>query len=919
MQNDQSYVDKSGTGSQNAVSVALPATAGGSGPIGESSLGHLACASPNLVSLFHAQVKARPEAVALVERARAMTYADLETRANRVARLLIEKGVGPGDTVALLVERSITMIEAILGVLKTGAAYLPIDAATPRERTAFMVADTRPKTALTTIDLASRLPPDVDLVVVDDRSTIASLEARPVTSLEDKDRTAPLLPDHPAYVIYTSGSTGTPKGVVITHRNVVRLLSTTRESYGFTPTDVWILFHSYAFDVSVWEIWGALVHGGRLIIADSKLVRSPDALKAFLALHRVTVLNMTPSAFYQLAQADHEGFIGELALSLRIVILAGEALDVRRLSHWHARYAQTGQMTVNMYGTTETTVHAAIAAFPLRTAFDVSDNSIGRPLGDLSIHVLDEGLQPCANDTVGELYIAGAGLAQGYQARPALTASRFVANPFGHALGERLYRTGDLAVRRADGQLVFHGRADDQVKIRGYRIEPREIETVLTTCPSIAQAAVIVREDTPGDRRLVAYLVLSRDRAGNGRVIDMASLRAHLTERLPDYMLPTAYVTMDGLPLTVNGKLDRRALPSPKSCGVLASYVAPTTAEETLLCDLVANLFGVERVGLADNFFHLGGHSLLAIRLAAQVRSRLGRELPVHAVFETPILGDLASRIGVVDASSAAFDVLLPLRRAGNLPPLFCLHPVGGLCWPYMTLLPFISDAQPIHGLQALGWQSENALPGNIDAVLGACHRALQSVAPTGPVRLLGWSFGGILAHLLSTRLQAEGRTIDKLIIFDAYPPLPSPGREYEYDPRTDAVWRDLAINMDLDIPPELADVPLNGQTIHSIARASSHFLATLTMPQQHRFAAVMANNTRFMPQIVFDKFDGPMTFVAANRRPPGFDSAQMNPARWRPFCAGNIETCTIDSTHNQMLTRESLSQIPWLHDLGSL
>jgi nonribosomal peptide synthetase DhbF len=884
----------------------------GTPPVG---LSRQRSAISNLAVLFEAQAARTPSAVALTFADTAVRYAELDERANRLAWHLIARGLGPENIVALLLDRTPAKITAILAVLKAGAAYLPIDPAIPDGRLGFLIADSAPDVALTLNSLASRLPPHVDRILLDDPGLDQAVAIKPAIAPRDNDRTAPLRPDNAAYVIYTSGSTGRPKGVVISHRNVTRLLATADAFLDFRPEDVWALFHSYAFDVSVWEMWGALLHGGRLVMVDGRVARSPSELRTLLANERVTVVNMTPSAFYQFAQVEAELFHDAPPLAIHTIILAGEALDVQRLAGWRARYSPERQCVANMYGTTETTVHATFARVD-RKSPDNGDNVVGRTLTDLTALVLNDRLQPCPPGVGGDLYLAGPGLARGYKGRPGLTASRFLANPFDR-MGERMYRTGDLAAWRADGTLLFRGRADGQIKIRGYRIEPGEIEAVLLGFPGIAQAAVIAREDVPGDRRLAAYLVPSRDPSGVRALIDTGIVRAHIARLLPDYMLPASYVTLDTLPLTVNGKLDRSTLPAPQTGGAMADYVAPSTPAEILVCRLVADLLGIKRAGLSDNFFYLGGDSLLAIRLVARIRLHSGRDLPAFAVLDSTTLGDLAGLIGGETLSSdggSAFDTLLPLRRTGDLPPLFCLHPVSGLCWPYMTLLPFLVDAQPIYGLQAPGWREGSGLPQTLDALLDVCARILTSVVPTDPVRLLGWSFGGILAHLLATRLQRQGRVVDRLILFDAYPPADS---HQGYAPRSDALWRDMAINLDLNIPPDMAGKSLKGAVMLDIARAQSHVLGSFSLDQVHRLADVMANNSRLVEQVRFEMFAGSITFVAAGRRPPAFDPDQMNPDSWRAFCTGGLVSCTVDSTHNQMLSAQSLRQMPWLHALN--
>ncbi|MFB6809233.1 amino acid adenylation domain-containing protein [Streptomyces sp. NPDC056387] len=574
--------------------------------------------SATIVERFERQVRRAPGGTAVRSGEVTITYAQLNAQANRLARWLIQRGAGPERYVAISLPRSADLVVAILAVLKTGAAYLPIDPENPVERTTYITADAAPCWML------DRLPDD--------------LASWPEHDVTDEDRNRPLLPAHPAYVIYTSGSTGQPKGVAVPHHNVVRLFDVTRERFGFGPTDVWTLFHSFAFDFSVWELWGALLHGGRLVVVSYETSRAPEDFLELVAAEGVTVLNQTPSAFHQFIAADAAHPEWSAALRLRFVIFGGEALDPARLRAWFERHADDAPALVNMYGITETTVHVTDLALERRHADEPHSSPIGTPLPDLRGHVLDERLRPVPFGLTGELYVAGAGLARGYISRPGLTARRFVADPFG-VPGSRMYRTGDLVRRRADGVLEFVGRADDQVKVRGFRIELGEIESALVRHPAVAQAAVVVREDRPGDRRLAAYVVPAGEQGVTG-----AELREFAGQWLPTHMMPSAVVTLDALPLTVNGKLDRRALPAPEPRD-LSDGRAPRTPHEAVLCGLFAEVLGSPAVSIDDDFFALGGHSLLATRLVGRVRAELGVDLPVRAVFEAPSVHRLVRRL----------------------------------------------------------------------------------------------------------------------------------------------------------------------------------------------------------------------------------------------------------------------------------
>ena len=559
--------------------------------------------------VFAAQAARTPEAVAVVCGAVSWTYRELEEASNRLAHLLVGRGVRPGGCVALLVERSAEAIVAMLAVLKTGAAYLPIDPGLPAARIGFMLADAAPLAAITTAGLAERLAGG-DVVVIDiDDPVIAT---QPDTGLP-----APA-PEDIAYLIYTSGTTGTPKGVAVTHRNLCHLVTSTPRSLPAAP--VWTQCHSYAFDFSVWEIWAALLGGGRLVVVPDEVTASPEEFHAVLVAEQVNVLTQTPSAVAALSPAGLESVA---------VLLGGEACPAEVVDRW-----APGRVVINAYGPTEITVYASMSA-PLRPGTGAAP--IGAPVSTQALFVLDGWLRPVPAGVIGELYVAGSGVACGYLGRAGLTGSRFVACPFAGtgAPGTRMYRTGDLVCWGADGQLAYLGRADEQVKIRGYRIELGEVQAALAGLAGVGQAVVIAREDRPGDKRLVGYVT---------GTADPAQIRAALAERLPTYMVPAAVVVIEALPLTVNGKLDPRALPAPEYRA--GGYRAPGSPVEEVLAGIYAQVLGLERVGVDDSFFELGGDSLTAMRLVAAINTTLDAGVAVRALFEAPTVAGLAPRIG---------------------------------------------------------------------------------------------------------------------------------------------------------------------------------------------------------------------------------------------------------------------------------
>ncbi|MFI0348969.1 amino acid adenylation domain-containing protein [Actinomadura sp. 9N407] len=550
-----------------------------------------------IVSLFEARAAASSDAVAVSFEGRTLSYGELNAWANRLARSLVARGAGPERFVALKLPRSVELVVAVLAVLKAGAAYVPIDPDYPADRIAYVLDDAQP---VLTID-----------------------EVGACEEYADTDLAVPVSPDNPAYVIYTSGSTGRPKGVVVPHANVVRLLRSTEGRFGFGADDVWTLFHSYAFDFSVWELWGSLLYGGRLVVVPYLTSRSPEDFLRLLETERVTVLNQTPSAFYQLMAADRDN-PGVDVSALRYVVFGGEALELGRLDDWYSRHADNAPTLVNMYGITETTVHVSHIELDRAYAATAPGSVIGTGIPDLRIYVLDGRLQPVPAGVVGELFVAGPGLARGYLNRPGLSAERFVADLHG-APGTRMYRTGDLGRWLADGRLEYLGRSDQQVQLRGFRIEPGEIEAVLARHEAVSDVAVIVR-----DERLIAYIVGKDD-----------DLRAHAAQHLPGYMVPAAVVELDALPLTSNGKLDRKALPDPDFSAKVSSR-APGTPQEETLAGLFAEVLNLERVGVEDGFFDLGGDSIIAIQLVSRARQS-GLVISPREVFQHQTVQELAA------------------------------------------------------------------------------------------------------------------------------------------------------------------------------------------------------------------------------------------------------------------------------------
>ncbi|MFI9382032.1 amino acid adenylation domain-containing protein [Kutzneria sp. NPDC052558] len=803
-----------------------------------------------------------PDAVAVACQDTTLTYAALHARANRLARLLISHGVGPESLVGLVMPRTADMVVALLAVLKTGGAYLPIDPNYPADRVAYMLEDANPVVVLSdsTVDTDSAAP----RVLMDQ----VDLQGFSDATVTDAERTGPRNPANPAYVIYTSGSTGKPKGVTVPVRAFINLLLDMVRRTEITPEDRFLAVTTLGFDIFNLEILVPLLVGARLVVAGRDEVLDPEALARLAVDSEATIMQATPSLWHALVGSHPE------SLHRLRVLIGGEAVS-RTLAN--SLVAATAGVT-NVYGPTETTIWSTAADL---TADRPGSPQIGRPLANTQVYVLDAALRPVPTGVNGELYIAGDGLARGYLNRPSLTASRFVANPFD---GSRMYRTGDVVRWGSDGELEYVGRTDHQVKIRGFRIELGEIEAALLARPSVAQAAVVVREDRPGDKRLVAYLVTS----------ELEDLRAELGRVLPDYMVPSAFVHLDALPLTANGKLDRKALPVPDFEPVAADD-RPRTPQESVLCGLFAEVLGRPDVGVRDSFFQLGGHSLLATRLISRIRATLNVELPIRVLFEAPSVSALVGRLGQ-QVDNDAFETLTPLQPNGSQTPIFCVHPTGCIAWSYLGLARHLGPDVPLYGLQAQGITRQAVLPSDIGSMAADYLAHIQKVQPSGPYRLLGWSFGGVVAQEIAVQLQERGEEVELLASLDS-DPLPD-GSAIPDD-------RLLLSNILAFFGHEPDPDPTPARLVE-LFRASDNPLAVLDEHQIANLLDVWRNNVRLHRDFRPRRFTGRMVHFSATDGPDP-DAAVR---RWAPHIAGPIDVHPVPAHHDHLMAPEPLAHI---------
>ncbi|MEY9857116.1 amino acid adenylation domain-containing protein [Catenulispora sp. GAS73] len=826
--------------------------------------------------LIEAQAARSPEAVAIVCGAVELTYAELNARANRLAHRLLRRGIGPEQVVALAVGRSAEMAVALLAVLKTGAAYLPIDPSYPADRISFMLADTAPAVLLLTAETAEALPQTTCPRILVEAQQDDGSAADP----GDRDRVLPLRPEHPAYVMYTSGSTGRPKAVVLPGRALLNLVLWHVSVSPAGPTVRTAQFSALSFDVSATEILSTLSRGGCLVVPADDTRRDPEQFVRWLRDHRISELHAPNVMIDAVCEAAAEA--GLLLPDLLEIAQAGEALVLsERVTAFHR--AVPGRRLHNHYGPTETHV---VTAYSLPS--DVRDwpatAPIGSPIPNARVHVLDGMLRQVPPGVTGELYVAGEGLARGYQRRPGQTAERFVADPFGPA-GTRMYRTGDLARWNPAGELEFLGRADGQVKLRGFRIEPGEIEAVLLRHPDVAQAAVIVREDRPGDKRLVAYVV-----SAAAHELVPSRVRGFVGESVPEFMVPLV-VEVERLPLTPSGKLDRRALPAPVLDGAAVSDDEPRTHREEVLCGLFAEVLGVSRIGIDDDFFDFGGHSLLASRLVSRVRSVLGVELAIRTLFEAPTVAGLASRLDLVPGDS--FASLLPLRAEGELQPVFLVHPIGGLSWCYSRLLPHIPKGRPVYGLQSSGYSEADQRPESVAELAIEYVAMLRQVQPEGPYALGGWSFGGTVAQEMAVVLEELGECVSLLVLFDAGPAL-GRGRE-----TGDDVPEGLL---------ELVEQSIRGVAGQTLGELSGSRISRLSETTRYCLGLLAEHRTRM--------FGGSIVSIEADGSQRIRDELGVD---WTAFAKGAVTTHAVDCVHEEMMDSVPVRRYgPILSDLFS-
>ena len=722
--------------------------------------------------LFESQAVRTPNAVAVQCGSVELTYRELDARAERLAGRLTRFGVGAESLVGVCLERSPEAIVGILGILKAGGVYVPLDPAYPRHRLAFMVEDSGMRAVVTMRALEERLPAGPMARVYLDAEEPGCLDVEELAPAAETPVAPPVVTHRNlAYIIYTSGSTGEPKGVMVEHRAVVNFIRAAQARYGLRPGDRVLQFASMNFDASVEEIFSCLSSGGTLVLRSDEMIASARGFMEQCAAWRINILDL-PTAFWQrlVMQMSESGL--PPCPDLRVVIIGGEAASPAQVAAWR-EMAGPHIALFNTYGPTEATVVSTWVDLGARGACD--EVPIGVPIAGATAYVLDRWGQPLPHGVMGQLHIGGAGLARGYLNRPQLTAERFVPDPFGSVPGGRLYRTGDRCRWRADGMLAFHGRIDGQVKIRGHRVELGEIEAVLLSVPGIRQAAVVARDLKAGDTRLVAYL--TEDSGGVGDDV----IRHAVASVLPEFMMPAAFVRVESLPLTPNGKIDRTSLPMPDLQRPSENpCVEPRTLLEKRLADVWRGVLGVDSVGVHDDFFHSGGNSLVAMELLAKVRETWGVELPLRLLFERRTIAEQAAFIvartdeaprsqPADDSSMPALTSIVPLKSTGSRSPLFLVHGMGGDVFYFVGLAGLLSSDQPVYGVRAIELDGRSTCHETVEEMARHYAEEIRRLQPEGPYRVSGYSAGGWIAYAVATELRSEGQQVTVLIL-DTFP-----------------------------------------------------------------------------------------------------------------------------------------------------
>ncbi|MEI2582759.1 non-ribosomal peptide synthetase [Scytonema sp. PRP1] len=861
--------------------------------------------------LFEQLVERTPDAVVVMYEEQQLTYQELNALANQMAHYLKTLGVGPEVLVGIFVERSLEMVVGLLGILKAGAAYVPLDPSYPKERLAFMLQNSQPLVLLTQEFLITELPEHTAQVVCFDRDWQFIAQH----SEENLNQTA--TPANLAYVIYTSGSTGKPKGVQVTHTNLCHYAQAMGRALGITAEDVYMHTASIAFSSSVRQLMVPLAAGATVKIATSEQRTDPKALFTAIQQHDVTVIDIVPSywrnCIHTLSGLEPRTRQALLDNKLRLIVSASEPLMSDIPSQWRFGFKHQARL-INMFGQTETC--GIVATYPIPAEQDerVKIVPLGRPIANTQIYLLDSHMQPVPIGVPGELHIGGLGLARGYLNRPELTDEKFIPDPFRAKEGARVYKTGDLARFLKDGSIEFIGRSDYQVKIRGFRIELGEIEAVLSQHPSVLQTVVVAREDASGEKRLVAYVV-----SNEGPALSVSDLRQFLREKLPEYMVPFAFVLLEALPLTPSGKVNRSVLPAPDLAkpDSKENFVAPRNQLEQELVQIWEEVLRVQPIGIKDNFFDLGGHSLLAVHLFGQIETKFGKKLPLATLFQSGTVETLAKMLcptqeqptsdqvlpGTLreDTSIDTWSSLVAIQPNGSKPPLFFMHPMGGEILCYRPIAMYLGSDQPVYGLQPPGLDGKQPLLTRVEDMAALYIQEMQTIQPKGPYYIGGYSFGGIVALEIAQQLHRQGEKVAILAMIDTSVPgsekrLPFINRVFEH------------VNNFRQQGPAYLQQKLVGWRewgTYQIRHKYMHLLGiSEPLPEGDNHIDILGANHQAQSQYIFQEYSGRMILLRTDdKEREEATGMQYDPQfGWGELITGGIDVYHIPGSHYTLL-----------------
>ena len=848
---------------------------------------------PCIHELFETQVERTPDAIAVVFQDDHLTYRELNRRANQLAHYLSTLGVGPEVPVGIRLEPSLEEVVGLLGILKAGGVYIPLDPAYPKERTAFMIADAQMPVLLSQERLTEGLPQNATAIVNLDS------EWKNIATESEENPVGSAVLENLAYVIYTSGSSGQPKGVLVSRRSITNHCLDIARYYELDSSDRVLQFASLSFDLSLEQILPTLMVGATLIVQGAEICPTAQ-FHQIVAKHELTVLNL-PTAYWQELAREWEDRSALVRNNRpRVVIVGGEVMSPEALGHWQKTPLHTVRL-INAYGPTEATITAT--TFEISPPFYANTTlrrvPIGRPLANREIYILDRYGNPVPVGVVGELHLGGSGLARGYLNCTELTAEKFIPNRFSGETGGRLYKSGDLARYQANGNIEFLGRVDQQVKIRGFRIELGEIEAVLAGHPAVREAAVVAQEDLSAERRLVAYVVTEEE-----RVVTTADLRMFLKEKMPEYMVPADFVTVETLPLMQNGKVDRRALPIPDRSrpALEKAFVAPRNALERQLTQLWEEVLGIQPIGIRDNFFELGGHSLAAVRLFSLIEKRLDKKLPLASVFQGATIEQLANILRDRAKPTSQSSSLVAIQPGGDKLPLFLMHPAGGHVFPYVHLAHCLGVDRPCYGLQARGLEEGQEPHTRIEDMATYYIEALQALQPEGPYCLGGWSAGGVVAFEMAQQLHAQGHRIALLALLDAR--IPTLEEDFADEDFEATLLADFIRYFSLSFDPResLVLLPKDELLARVLEQAKRAGLVPLDIEasQAHPFIELCKADFRATRNYVLRPYPGRITLFKASQELSGISSDPT--LGWSKWAARGVEVYVVPGNHASMI-----------------